>query len=196
MFLLAACVSIISVLCVVLFVSKRNRGFDSSNIPSPKKSLFLHNAFEVLGLDLNGLFKKFESWFNELGDVYHVTFHPFDCGTVFVADYKVAEVLSLHQPDRTRSLMYKPLSRWIGENGLFLTGGSHQKMRMKMIANAFSPKYHDKYTALACGHFEECVNIIKKSGQKQMDFFPWCRNAILDIMFGEIFHLNFKVNVF
>jgi hypothetical protein len=144
MFLTSFFVALILVLLVWYRIKTSRRDYLLSRIPSPKKNLIFHNALEVLGLDLNGIFKKFESWYHELGDVFHVTFHQFDCGTVFIADHKIADVLSLSAPDRTRSIMYKPLARWIGNDGFFLSSGNRLKTRMKMIANAFSPRFSQK----------------------------------------------------
>ena len=139
---------LILVIILLLFVlsrvnfSRKDKLF--AKIPSPPKTFFLHNALQVLGLSTDELFQKFNSWYNEFGDVFHMRLHAFDDGTIFVADTKIAEVLSLHQTDRKRSTLYKALSRWIGRNGFFLSKGENLKNRMKIIASVFSPKMFER----------------------------------------------------
>lgn len=122
--------------------SRRDKLF--SKIPSPPKWFLLHNAPNVFGLSTDELFEKFNGWYNEFGDIFHITLHAFDDGTIFVADSKIAEALSLHQTDRKRALLYKPLSRWIGRNGFFLSKGDALKSRVKIIAPVFNPKMFDR----------------------------------------------------
>jgi hypothetical protein len=51
---------------------------------------------------------------DELGEVFLMYLHPFHSGFVVIADPKVAEKVSFHQPDRTRSLSYRVLSKFMG----------------------------------------------------------------------------------
>lgn len=118
--------------------SRRDKLF--SKIPSPPKIFLLHNTPQMFGLSSDKLLEKFSSWYHEFGDVFHITLHTFDDGMIVIADTKIAEVLSLSQPERSRALFYQPLSRWIGKNGFFLSKGDHLKNRMKIIAPVFSPK--------------------------------------------------------
>lgn len=122
--------------------SRRNLLF--SKIPSPKKRFLLHNTLDLLAVNLEDLFKKFEQWHDELGQIYHLTLHPFDCGIFFIGDAKIAEALSLHQPDRSRALAYISVSRWIGADGFLLSSGNQMKNRMKPILNIFTPKSYQR----------------------------------------------------
>jgi hypothetical protein len=54
---------------------------------------------------------------DELGEVYLMHFHPFHCGFVVIADPAVAEKVSFHQPDRSRSFFYQILSKFTGHEG-------------------------------------------------------------------------------
>ena len=139
---------LVSVILFLLFVvyrvmfGRRDKLF--SKIPSPRKSFFLHNTPQIVGLSTDKLLEKFNSWHYELGDVYHFTLHTFDAGTIVVADTKIAEALSLHQPERSKAILYKALSRWIGKNGFFLSKGENLKFRMKIISKVFSPKMFER----------------------------------------------------
>lgn len=115
-----------------------------AKIPSPPKTFLLQNTPEIFGLSTDELFKKFNSWYHELGDVFHMKLHAFDDGTIFIADSKIAEALSMHQPERSKAMLYRPLSRWIGRNGFFLAKGDQLKGRVKIISNVFSPKMFDR----------------------------------------------------
>lgn len=143
-------VLVIAPLLFILYQAKygrRNKLY--SKIPSPKKKFLLHNALEMLNLSLKGIFEKFHSWHNDLGDVFHITLNAFDCGIVFIVDPKIAEAVSLHQPDRSRSILYRSLSRWIGDDGFFLSEEKRLKNRMKSINAVFNPKFHERVSTRA-----------------------------------------------
>lgn len=135
---------VIALLLFVFYRVKCGRRIELfAKIPSPPKTLFLHNTPQMFRLPTEKLLKTFVSWHHTYGDVYHVTLHTFDDGIVVVADTKIAEALSQHQPERSKAMLYQPLSRWIGRNGFFLSKGEPLKGRMKMISNYFSPKMFD-----------------------------------------------------
>lgn len=138
---LIAIASSLSLLYQVLF---RRNNILLSKIPSPKKKFLLHNTFDFLGSNLEQLFKKFEAWHDDLGQIYHVTFHPFDRGSFFVGDAKIAEALSLHQPDRSRAFVYKAISRWIGANGFLLSPVEQIKNKIKPVLGGLTPKYYQR----------------------------------------------------
>ena len=122
--------------------SRREKLF--AKIPSPKKTFFLHNTPQIFGLTTDKVFEKFKDFHSELGDVFHITLHTFDDGTIVVADTKIAEALSSHQPERSRGMLYKALSRWIGRNGFFLSKGENLKNKMKLLSSVFSPKMYER----------------------------------------------------
>jgi hypothetical protein len=184
MFVIVFCVISVYLVCILLNL-KTNRGFASSNIPSPKKISVLHNCLDVYGLNLNGFFKKFEQLHEECGDVFHLTFHAFDCGTIFVANYEVANVLSHHAPYRTDVSMYQQLSRWIGTDGFFLAAGNQKKIRMKFMMPFFNKKFHQLYMNITSSHVDAFRDIfLRPKSSTQIDFFPHIINVALDITFG------------
>lgn len=138
---LVALIPLILLLLYQMSFYRRNKFL--SKIPSPKKTALLHNSWDLIGISLSQVFQQLESWHTQLGDVFHITLHPFDDATIFIADGKLAEALSSHQPDRTESLLYKALKRWIGSNGFFMASGSQAKARMKPVLNVFQPKFVD-----------------------------------------------------
>ena len=140
---------LISLLIFLLYrvkFSRRDKLF--AKIPSPRKTFLLHNAPQVFGLSADELFQKFNNWHNQLGDVFHITLHKFDNGTVFIADTKIAEVLLMHQTDRKSSTLYKALSRWIGKTGFFLSKGENLKNRIKLMSSVFNPKMYERVSKI------------------------------------------------
>lgn len=137
-----------AVVVVVLFLLyqikyyRRNKLL--AQIPSPPKRFLVHNAFDIAGRDLAEIFKTFETWHDDLGDVFQITLHPFDDGVIFISDVKIAEALSMHQPDRKGSMIYTAISRWIGANGFFLESGIKMKTRLKPLMNVFNPKHFER----------------------------------------------------
>lgn len=143
--------SAVPILIVVIYwikFARRDNMF--SKIPSPKKNFLLHNAAEFLGVSVEEIFKKIEKWHKELGDVYHVTLHPLDCGMIVVADHNIAEALSLQQPDRHRSRFYEAISRWIGADGYFLSPEKELKNQIKPILMATNPKLNERVRGKRC----------------------------------------------
>lgn len=131
----------------VLYLLKYGRRiYLFSRIPSPKKKFLFHNALEFLNITLEDLFKKFQRWHDEHGLIYHISVHPFDCGVFFVGDAKIAEALSLHQPDRSRSKTYVAVSRWIGADGFLLSPVDQIKSKMKPVMGGLSPKFYERVT--------------------------------------------------
>jgi hypothetical protein len=179
---------LMSFLLFLLFRTKTiRRNYLFSKIPSPKKYFLLHNLPEVFGLDQSELFKKIQYYHSKLGDVIHVTFHPLDCGIVFVADHEIAKTLSNSQPNRTRSMIYEFLAGWVGSDGAFLGSGSQQKDKLKLLKHGMTPKFHQKYLKIATLHFKEAVKDLKQKEIKQIEFSSWISNVILDISFGKKF---------
>jgi hypothetical protein len=194
MFIISACVFILSLLFLFFRVKTERRNYLLSKIPSPKKYFLLHNLPTIIGIEPAELFKKFEQIFYELGDVVHLTLHPLDCGVVFVADYEVAKTLSNSQPDRTRSIIYEFLHGWIGSNGAFLGGGNQQREKMKLIKHGMTPKFHQKYIKIATFHLNEAVKELKAEQTNQIEFSSWISNVILDITFGKNLITYVKIN--
>jgi truncated hemoglobin YjbI len=179
---------VLSILLFALFRMKTNRrNYLFSKIPSPKKYFLLHNLPEVLGLDQTEVFEKIQNYHSKLGDIIHITFHPFDCGFVFVADHEIAQILSNNQPDRKRSIIYEFLSGWVGSNGAFLGSGSQQKEKFKLLKRTMNPEFHQKYLSLVSSHMEIAINELNITEKRQIEFFSWIDNIILDISFGKIF---------
>jgi hypothetical protein len=184
MFISSACVLIILMLFLLFRIKTNRRNYLLSKIPSPKKTFLLHNLPLVFGTNPSELAKKFEHFYSVLGDVIHATFHPLDCGIVFVSDHEIAKVLSINQPDRARSLMYEFLSEWVGKNGLFLSSGFQQKSRLKFALFAFNPKFHKAYMKKAFHHYGVALKNLKTKEIIQMEISQWISNVILDFSFG------------
>jgi hypothetical protein len=103
--------------------SERDTAFAS--LPSPSKFFTFKNAVDFLRMDIfDFVFQKIQNYHRELGEVFLLNLHPFDCGLVVIADVDVAEKVSFHQPDRMRCFAYHTVAKLMGE-GLFL---SSQKM--------------------------------------------------------------------
>lgn len=141
---ISLCLAIVSTLYIFYLRKYGRRIYLFSKIPSPNKKFLLHNSLEFLNISLEDLFKKFQSWHDELGSIYHISVHPFDCGVFFVGDAKVAEALSLHQPDRSRSKTYVAVSRWIGADGFLLSPIDQIKSKMKPVMGGLTPKFYER----------------------------------------------------
>jgi hypothetical protein len=80
---------------------------------------FLHSLPYAFSLNSDNALNKLMQWHEELGEVFLITRHAFDCGTIFVADPEIAQEISFHQSKRLPSLPYVPLTPWIGKNNGF-----------------------------------------------------------------------------
>jgi hypothetical protein len=116
--------------------------------PTPNKRFLLHNMLEFFDPSLPEILMKFKKWQDELGDIYLLTLHPLDTGCVIIADHKIGETISFHQPNRFNTQTYKPLSRWVGDNGYLMSGGNRWKTLMKPVLNVYHPKNIERVSAL------------------------------------------------
>jgi hypothetical protein len=190
MFLSSAFIVLSFLLFVLFSIKTKRRNYLLSKIPSPKKYFLLHNLPEGFGLDRTELFKKIQDYSHKLGDIFHVTFHPLDCGVLFVGDHEIAQTLSTSQPDRTRSMVYEVLYGWIGSDGAFLgSAGSQQKEKLKLLKRIMDPDFHQKYLNLVSSHMETGLKELNVKNIKQIEFHSWISNVILDISFGEVYLL-------
>lgn len=139
----AAFVVLLSVVAIY-WINFARRDELLSKISSPRKHFLLHNAMEFLGVSLEDVFKKIERWHEEIGEVFHVTLHPFDCGMIVVANPRIAEAISIHQPDRHRSRFYEAIARWIGATGYFLSREKQLKSQIKPMMMATNPKFNER----------------------------------------------------
>lgn len=110
--------------------------------------MLIHNCLALAGLNMSALLRKLIEWQQEIGEVFLITAHPFDSGAVVVSDPVIAEAVSFHQPDRTRTFIYKSLSRWIGTEGFFLAPTERSKVLLKPIWKAFNLKNLDKVMSM------------------------------------------------
>lgn len=174
MFLTVALISL-ALVSLIYQLKYNRRNVLLSKIPSPKKKVFSHNALEFYGLNAEEIFDKLLLLHRDLGDVFHVTFHPFDDGIVVIADPDIAETLSNHQPDRSRSIIYKALSRWIGTAGFFLSPEPKLRALMKPINRLFHPKFIERVrrNRRAPNNIYRlkftCVILVSKSSQHSSD---------------------------
>jgi hypothetical protein len=136
--ILALCILLILMLYEVKF-SIRDAAW--STIPKPKQVFLLNNSLDLLGLNSQEILTRLVDWHRQLGEVFMFIKHPFDCGTVVVSDPLIAEALSYHQPDRSRSFAYDFLSRWIGKDTLFLGSGARLKQKLKVGLNLHTHQY-------------------------------------------------------
>jgi hypothetical protein len=135
------------VACMLYKVKFSRRDLARSTFPQPRSLPLLHNSLEFISVKSHEVMKKFMQWHDELGEVFLFVKSPFDCGTVVVSDPVIAEVLSFHQPDRSRSSSYNFLSQWIGKDTLFLSSGNRLKQKQKIALVMLKPKYFPKVTS-------------------------------------------------
>jgi hypothetical protein len=200
MFLSSAFIVLSFLLFVLFSIKTKRQNYLLSKIPSPKKYFLLHNLPEGFGLDRTELFKKIQDHSHKLGDIFHVTFHPLDCGVLFVGDHEIAQTLSTSQPYRTRAMAYRFLSGWVGSDGGFLGGGNQQKEKLKLLKRIMTPEFHQKYLNLVSSHIETGLKEVNIKQIKQIEFHSWISNVILDISFGEVLNhisraANFKAYI-
>jgi hypothetical protein len=118
-------------LAIKLKYAERNKALASFPIIK-KVRLFqnLHGFFRSDKSREEFLLVKFTECHDELGEVFLIHLHPLHCGIVVITDPSVAEIVSFHQADRSRSLSYQVLSKLFG-NGLFISAGKHLKVCMR-----------------------------------------------------------------
>lgn len=142
MFLLtvALFLTIIYALYKVKF-SKRDAAW--ATFPKPKSVWLFHNSLDVIGLNSSDVMTKVLKWHDDLGDVFLMVQSPFDCGTVFVADPDIAEAISFHQQDRSRSTAYEFLTKWVGRDSIFSGSLSRSRQKIKLTLMDMKPDcYH------------------------------------------------------
>jgi hypothetical protein len=127
--------------CMIYKVKFSRRDFARSTFPQPRSLPLLHNSLEFIGIKSDEIMTKFMQWHDELGEVFLFVKSPFDCGTVMVSDPVIAEVLSFHQPDRSRSSAYSFLSKWIGKDTIFLGSGNRLKQKQRIGLAMLNQKY-------------------------------------------------------
>jgi hypothetical protein len=143
MFTLIACL-VVALLGYFLYnFAYRDKIAAFATFPTLERFFLLHNTLSLLSITPESLFDTLENWQRMLGEVFLITINPFHCGFVLVNDPVVAEAVSLHQPDRSRSFLYLPLAEWIGD-GFFLSRSEKSKKLMKPLWLAFNPKNHDR----------------------------------------------------
>jgi hypothetical protein len=87
---------------------------------------------ELLELTHENSLEKLNEWQEQLGEVFLVVKHPFDCGTIFIADPVIAEAVSFHQPFRTLALPYLSMSKFLGTDSLFMTVEPNERLKQKL----------------------------------------------------------------
>lgn len=132
---------------LLFYVTYRRRNSAFATFPTLKKHFMVHNIFSVLPLTLENLLVKMSKWQTKLGEVFLITVHPFHCGIAFVNDPVIAEAVSLHQPDRSRTLVYSTLAPWIGD-GFFLSPLEKSKKLLKPLWVAFNAKNHPRVSEI------------------------------------------------
>jgi hypothetical protein len=147
-FLTVALALLIVILVCKVKLSRRHVVW--STFPRPQGVPFLHNSLKLLGDRSKDMLGTLTQWRDELGEVFLITRHPFDCGFIVVSDPVVAEAISFHQPDRTRCVGYKALCPWIGENQSFLASGERLKQKIKLPRNALKPKMISSVSLSPC----------------------------------------------
>jgi hypothetical protein len=75
---------------------------------------FWHSIPYAFDMNPDNFLKKIMQWHEELGEVFLVTKHAFDSGTIHVADPEIAQKISFHQSKRLPSIPYIPLTPWVG----------------------------------------------------------------------------------
>lgn len=115
-----------------------------SNIPSPKKTFLFHNSLAFNGLDMEGIFNLYESWHNDLGEIFHLTINVFEPALIHIADPIVAKAVSLHHPDRYNSAPYISLVKWIGSDSFFFTSSDKVKSRIEPFSKIRVPWFSQK----------------------------------------------------
>jgi hypothetical protein len=118
--------------------TERDKAFAS--FPAQNKLRFFKNVFGFLRSDKSEFSLNIMSEFhNELGEVFLNHYHPFHCGIVVIANPIVAETISFHQPDRSRTTFYQILSKFVGHDGSFLSSGKRMKSFTRTVKQtAFS----------------------------------------------------------
>jgi hypothetical protein len=92
---------------------------DAAWLTFPRLGNFLlHSIPYVINLNSDNALNKLMQWHEDLGEVFLMTKHVFDSGTIIVADPEIAQEISFHQSKRLPSLPYVPLTPWLGYNGL------------------------------------------------------------------------------
>lgn len=159
-----------------------------SKIPSPRKWPLIHNIPEFMGKSPLELFIWFEKTKERLGNVYIVTFEPFDSGSIIVADPKVAEALLTSSKHLQKSNDYDMMRNWLGD-GLLVSIGQKWRQRRKILTSAFHFQILEKFMDVMNDHGNVLVEQLKKTNGRAIDVHEKLNLYALDVICGKFVDL-------
>jgi cytochrome P450 family 4 len=178
-----AVVFICFVITIVLWyqVKYRHRNSILAKIPAPKKLPILHNALIFYGKSPKAIFDWFQEMSSTLGPVYVFTLEPFDDGTVFVSDPKVAEGILTSQKLLDKGFDYDLLKPWLG-TGLVVSTGKKWHQRRKILTPAFHFQVLEKFVEIMDEQGRVFVEKLNKYIGEEVDVFPLVNLYALDVI--------------
>lgn len=183
MFLIVFAICVISLLAwYQVKYGKRNALL--AKIPAPKKYPFLHNAFEFYGKTPQEIFAWLEKAKESLGSVYHVTYEPFENGSVLVSDPKIAEGILTSQKLLDKSEDYDFAIPWLG-TGLLISTGKKWFQRRKILTPAFHFQILEKFVEIMDEQGNLLIEKLKKLDGKEENIYPLIKLYTLDVICGE-----------
>jgi cytochrome P450 family 4 len=132
-----------------------------AKIPAPRRWPLIHHIPEFIGKSPLDLFNWFEKTKEKLGQVYVITFEPFDDGSVIVSNPNVAEAILTSSKHLRKSVDYDMMTNWLGD-GLLISTGNKWRQRRKVLTSAFHFQILDKFMDVMNDHGNVLVEKLKK----------------------------------
>lgn len=155
-----------------------------AKIPAPKRWPLIHHVPEFIGKSPLELFNWFEEAKEKLGQVYVITFEPFDDGSIIIADPKIAEAVLTSSKHLQKSNDYDMMKNWLGD-GLLLSIGNKWRQRRKILTPAFHFQILEKFVDVMNVHGDVLIEKLEKFNGKEVDIHPLLNLYALDVICGE-----------
>jgi cytochrome P450 len=154
-----------------------------AKVPAPKRWPLIHHVPEFIGKTPRQLFIFFEEIKNKFGQVYVLTFEPFDDGSYVISDPKVAEAILTSLKHLKKSNDYDMMKNWLGD-GLLLSIGNKWKQRRKVLTPAFHFQILEKFVEVMESHGNVLIEKLEKLEGKEVDIHPLLNLYALDVICG------------
>lgn len=155
-----------------------------AKIPAPKRWPLIHHVPQFLGKSPLELFDYFEETKNKLGQIFILTFDPFDDGAIIVSDPKVAEAVLTSSKHLKKSNDYEMMKNWLGD-GLLLSIGDKWRQRRKILTPAFHFQILEKFVDVMNDHGNILIEKLEKFNGREVDVHPLLNLYALDVICGK-----------
>jgi hypothetical protein len=173
-------IGLVLVFIVNKIIKSNHHSTQLAAFPMFKKQFLISHSALINKVSTESMLTAVTDWHKRLGNVFVMQIHEFIPGAIFVADPKIAEILSNHRPTRTGSFSYNVVSKIFG-GGSFMSSDSKRMRFSKASVNAtmLSFKMANRYS-------NKAVELSKRF-EGPTNFYTFWKHLLLDFAFGKTF---------